>query len=224
MHKNFLIGGFGFNQCSLNCLFKLNLNLTFIDINLFTLPFSLDDMANNVICQLISHKNNTLFAYSTGGLVALRAGVLRPDIIKQIILINSTPKFIEDGNWDGVKLDTLNKIESKLNNLELDHFMAYFVSLSAYPKKIRSNDFTRFFSNNNKRILLNLLNILKISDLRLDLLQLKNKVVGIYADHDVLIAKNTLPIRQIYLPDSTHLELDEMHLLKAVNQVLCNKN
>lgn len=222
MHKKILIGGLGFNQSPLNCLFQLNLD--FIDINLFASPFSLDDIAHFVIQHLDAAGNNILFGYSTGALAAIRVGILKPDMIGQIVLINATPKFIQEGNWNGIKPDDFKKMLVKLNKLDLTDFMLYFASLAAYPRKIRSNSYTGFFSNNNKSTLLNLMNILAVTDLRSQLEQLEDKVVIINSDYDVLIARNPIKARQIYLPDSTHLKLNEIELLREISQILCSKN
>lgn len=222
MHKKILIGGLGFNQSPLNCLFQLNLD--FIDINLFASPFSLDDIAHFVIQHLDAAGNNILFGYSTGALAAIRVGILKPDMIRQIVLINATPKFIQEGNWNGIKPDDFKKMLVKLNKLDLTDFMLYFASLAAYPRKIRSNSYTGFFSNNNKSTLLNLMNILAVTDLRLQMEHLENKVVIINSDYDVLIARNPIKARQIYLPDSTHLKLNEIELLREISQILCSKN
>lgn len=222
MPKKFLIGGLCFNQTPLNCLFKLNLN--FIDINLLPTPFSLNDMANHVIQQLNPEGNNILFGYSTGGLVAIHVASLLPDMVKQIILINSTPKFMQEDNWEGIKSEEYNKMLVKLNNLKLIDFMSYFASFAAYPKKIKSKVYRHFFSKTNKATLLNLMNILHTTDFRPQLQQLQDKTVLINSDYDVLIARNSIATKQIYLPDSTHLEPNEEYLLKTINQVLCSKN
>lgn len=224
MDKYSVIGGFGFNSKPLDFLARQN-PIDFFDINLCVAPFSLDDIADAVIAKLLITKNsantpNILFAYSTGGLVAIRVGILQPKLIKQIILLNSTPKFMQQqGSWHGISPVDFNKMLGKLNDLALDDFMAYFTSLSAYPKKVNVSNSTQFVSHTNKATLLNLMNIILTSDLRLELLQLKEKVIAINSDSDVLIAKNTLPLKQIYLSDSSHLVLNQEQLLKTLHDV-----
>ena len=221
-----IIGGFAFNPKLLNFINKRDITVSMIDINLFPATYTLDDMTNEVVGQLDSNKQNIILAYSTGGLIALRIASTQADLLTQVILLNSTPKFIHSENWNGIKETDFKLLYTRLDKESPIEFLPYFAILAAYPKKIKRLEYQNYFSNSTKESLLNLLNIIQTTDLRLELLSLKTNTLFINSSDDILVPRNSLPThcQQTILPDSSHTQFNQELILKILTEVLCKHN
>lgn len=223
MHKYTFIGGFVFNSKPFECFESFGFVQQYIDINtLLTAPFSLEDLAHAIIATLALHQNNSLIAYSAGGLVAIKIAFLRPDLIKQLVLINSTPKFIEAELWHGIKAHEAKRLTAKLTRLSLRDFMQYFTQLAAHPHKVNVNEYSSWWSDTCQENLTALMDIVVDTDLRDELKQLSTEVLFINSALDILVPKNVLPHSQICLDESTHLQLNQRDLLACFESVLCH--
>ena len=219
------IGGFGFNQHPCSGIFNLGVPVNFIDLNLFPAYFKLQDMADYVQEQLMQNSTQRIVAYSGGGLVAILAGLKYPKLIRQIILINSSPCFLAAGAWPGIKPADLARLKSRLLRLGLPEFMHYFTALTAYPEHIKygkENNFISHWSLNSDS-LLNLLDIIATTDLRAELPRLKADIHFIYSDTDILVPSNNSLKKYHLLPNSTHLNLNQAALVPIMKDILCHK-
>lgn len=221
-----IIGGFGFKCELLSFIHKLSITVYTVDINLFLATDSLKDMVDIVARQLDPNKQNVVLGYSTGGLIALCIAKYYPTLLKQLILLNSTPKFIQSINWSGIKETDLELLYTRLNKESSIEFLSYFATLAAYPKKIKKLEYQNYLSNCTKESLLNLLNIIQTTDLRLELLNLKTNILFINSSDDILVPQNNLPThcRQILLANSSHLQFDQELILSIITEVLCKHN
>lgn len=216
-----LIGGFAFNTHMFTILDPLAPQ--HIDINtLLSAPFSLDDLAQAIITRLDQKQKNTLIAYSTGGLVALKIALLRPDLIKEMIFINSTPKFIEEDAWRGIKPKDANRLMMKLTTLAKESFMQYFTSLAALPHKVSSRDYSTWWSDTCVKNLTALMQIIIHTDLRQALEQLSMPLHFINSTLDILVPFNRFTPIQLSLTDSTHLQLNQSELMLFLKNTLCS--
>jgi len=223
MHKYTLIGGFAFNTQPLACLDQLELPLHAIDINtLLTAPFTLADLCEAIIHTLAHKKNNTLIAYSTGGLLAIKIATLRPDLIKQLILINSTPRFLEDTDWQGIKAKDFKRLSTKLDTLSPLDFIQHFTQLASFPNKMNPGDYINGWSAASKENLTALMMIILTTDLRDALKSLNLNIHFVNANQDILVPKNKLNAPQTYLTDSTHLQFNQSELLSIMKSALCH--
>ena len=129
-----VIGGFVLNDLAIKPLNLISNRVKFIDINTFEAPFNIEVATNKVIKIIKSYEEKVILCgYSTGGLIAIKIANLVPDILSKIILINSTPKFLSDDNWHGIKLDDFSRLEKKLENMSLEQFKQYFSTLAMHP-------------------------------------------------------------------------------------------
>lgn len=222
-----IIGGFGFNCDLLSFIRKLSsIRLDMVDINLFPATNTVEDMVDTVAIQLDPDKQNIILGYSTGGLIALGIAKHYPTLVKQVILLNSSPKFIQSTNWNGIKETDFKLLYTRLTKENPIEFLSYFATLAAYPKKIKRLEYQDHFSNSTKESLFNLLNIIQTTDLRLELLDLEVSALFINSSDDILVPQNNLPIycQQILLPDSNHIQFNQELILSIITEVLCRHN
>lgn len=220
-----VIGGFGFNAKPLQFLYSLirqNIEINFIDINLFSAIFTLNDMSDFVLGETKENKGkNILIAYSMGGLLAFNLALRQLHAFDKIILINSTPKFIADDNWHGIKDLDFQRLQKKLEDSSIENFMKYFTSLVAIPERIRDwGNYSSWWSGTSKEQLRNLLQILSVSDFRQDIYKLSKKLIMINAINDVLIKNNNLPITTHWLDNATHIQVEKAK--ETIRQIINN--
>ncbi len=216
-----LIGGFAFNTQALAWFQPFNVASQAFDINnLLSAPFDLDDLAQAIILKLAPHQQTTLIAYSTGGLVAMKIALLRPDLITQLIFINSTPKFIETDAWRGIKYKDAQRLSLKVATLALNAFMRHFTRVAALPHAVNAVDYSRWWSETSQENLTALMTILIETDLRAELKKITAPMVFIHSALDSLVLENPLPYPQRYLQDSTHIALNQSELATLVSSIL----
>jgi malonyl-CoA O-methyltransferase len=244
-----IIGGFLVNQKPIEMLLQQHPKHTFIDINTIRDTTSLANIVAQIASQIkaLIHQtqcnNITLIGYSMGGLVAIKLAQTLLVQTKQIILINSTPRFIADQEWFGIKLDDYHRLFRHLEQNSIINFAKYFILLAALPHKILPVEYSKYFNDlvndsvenkfniksmgdtelNKKSNYKNLLYILSHSDLRHELIQIAQQIPTImfYSQHDILVPYNSTStsvaqIQQITLPNSTHLDIttDIDHILR----------
>ena len=195
----------------LHCALPTFPDTIFIDINTLQNINSLNDIIQhihvNIVLKSKSTKNINLIGYSMGGLVAIDYAHRYPDYVTNILLINSTPRFIADTNWHGIKLIDCDKLISILEKNTITDFCNYFIKLAMYPKrnKYQLSDYVDLALD--KHHLLNLLNILKETDLCNEISEMHNKLTIIYSEYDVLVPYNQLPCKQIKTKGTTHINI-----------------
>ena len=114
--KLLLIGGFGFNDLPLKAISKLFGESMFIDINQFSENYTLLMMANHLIQTQSEYQADYIVAYSMGGLVLLKAIELSSiRLANKLILLNSTPCFMANKNWQGVSHQDYESLLTRLS-------------------------------------------------------------------------------------------------------------
>lgn len=188
--KLLVIGGLVLNQEPLKELKQLNSDLIFIDINAYPMPFDLDSVTRLIKKQILSLYTTPiiLVGYSTGGLICIKLAQEIPELIHKLIFINSTPCFLANNEWLGIKHENFDQLHKKLNYLTLEKFKNHFTNLAVYPKTHRLEESIKFQSEHaNKDSLLNWFSIILSADLRGELALIEHPILWLYAEHDVLI-------------------------------------
>lgn len=210
-----IIGGFCFNEKPLQFIMALassSTKIRFIDINQFPAAATLDDMGEYVINIINKDKElatNILVAYSMGGLIALNAALKNLNLITKIILLNSTPKFIESTNWLGIKKADLLDLQNKLEVGSIENFRKYFTALVVFPKRLRDETmYFSYYSETSVAQLKNLLQVIAVADFRANLDIVSKKLVLINATDDVLVKNNNLQLNSHYINNASHLDLN----------------
>jgi pimeloyl-[acyl-carrier protein] methyl ester esterase len=212
--KIIVIGGFGVNQRPLTALIEPLTDYSFIDVNAFPAPFTLEALAQQISAQLAKQSDQyCLIAYSCGGLLALKLAELMPQQIKTVILINTTPCFMQQDNWQGIAPSNLQRLRQRLNNGSLHSFMNYFIQLIARPAILNHAELAAWQSTaNNKANLNQWLDILASCDLRNLISQLTPALIWLNAEQDQLIPYPQQNQAAQILTSSSHLELDRQQL------------
>lgn len=216
-----VIGGFAINDTPLNFLNDLA-TIDYIDINQFPATYGLEDMSKTV-SKSLAFNNNILIAYSMGGLIAIYMVYRNPDIFNQVILLNSSPCFMENNNWYGIAETSFKKLQKKLELSNIDEFYKYFITLIAYPDKLPTTQYEVFKSNTSKEQLNNLLNILYETDLRNKLASIKEKFIFINANNDILVKNNEFDRNNYWLNNCSHLNIDNSKelIFKILSSLAC---
>lgn len=82
--------------------------------------------------------NTVLISWSLGGLYAIQLAHQYPEKIKKLILISSTPCFIEKNNWAGISLTEQEKFRALLK-LNPQKISQRFLSLVSYPEPLQES-------------------------------------------------------------------------------------
>ncbi len=219
-----VIGGFVLNDLVMKPLNKISNRVKFIDINTFEAPFNIEFATNKVIEIINSYEEKVILCgYSVGGLIVIKIANLIPDIINKTILINSTPRFLSDDNWHGIKIEDFSQLEQKLENMSLEQFKQYFSALAMYP--YRDNQLSKLQSEKStKATLANWLQIIKITDLISELANVSVAMLAIYAANDHLVPdSNTLGnhlIDKYTLQESSHASLNTVDLISKIKEFI----
>lgn len=219
-----VIGGFVLNDLAIKPLNLISNRVKFIDINTFEAPFNIEVATNKVIKIIKSYEEKVILCgYSTGGLIAIKIANLVPDILSKIILINSTPKFLSDDNWHGIKLDDFSRLEKKLENMSLEQFKQYFSTLAMHP--YRDTALSKLQSETTtKDTLANWLQIIKTTDLKYELANISIEMLAIYATNDHLVPNsNTLGnhlFNKYTLEESSHANLNHSDLVAKIKDFI----
>jgi pimeloyl-[acyl-carrier protein] methyl ester esterase len=217
-----VIGGFGVNQRPLADLIEPLTDYSFIDVNAFPAPFTLETLAQQISAQLAKQSDPyCLIAYSCGGLLALKLAELIPQQIKALILINTTPCFMQQDNWQGIAPSNLQRLRQRLNNSSLHSFMNYFIQLIARPAILNHAELAAWQSSaNNKANLEQWLDILASCDLRNLISQLTPALIWLNAKQDQLIPYPQQNQAAQILTSSSHLQLDRQQLNAKIAEFL----
>jgi pimeloyl-ACP methyl ester carboxylesterase len=217
-----VIGGFVLNDLAIKSLRQISNRVKFIDINTFEAPFDINIATNKVIEMIESYEERVLLCgYSTGGLIAIKIANIIPDILSKVILINSTPRFLSDDNWHGIKLDDFSRLEQKLENMSLEQFKQYFSTLAMHP--YRDTELSKLLSETTtKGTLANWLQIIKTTDLKEELADISVEMLAIYAANDHLVPNsNTLGnnlFNKYTLQESSHANLNTTELITKIKE------
>ena len=154
-------------------------------------PYTLDNIANEIKANVPIKKCNIL-GWSLGGQVAMYLAIKMPEFVEKLILISTTPCFVEKIDWPyGVnKQFFLNfEIEAKknLNDTLMKFFLIQTRGINDSKKimKFLKNEFIEL-SDENKSGMQSALNVLKEVDLRNDVKKIDKITLIITGDKDRL--------------------------------------
>lgn len=234
-----VIGGFFFNVKPLhflNNLTQTSTSIKFIDINLLNIQhINLDNIIYNVVKFLQPEHKNIIIGYSMGGLIGIKLSHMFPNLVDKLILLNSTPKFLEDRttepHFNGIKYVDYKRLQSKLQKTTLSTFVKYFIRLTIYPNKIThlniANIVNKYCDTQtlDKQTLEQLLAILDTCDLRHEFQHLSCKTLMLNGIEDVLVSYNNfLSVNQILIPNQGHIYFppNEDFILNRIEK-FCNE-
>jgi pimeloyl-[acyl-carrier protein] methyl ester esterase len=190
MQNLVLIHGFGFGSYIFNELESKfhNYNIITIDLpghggNEFVSD-DLDDWVNNIKDKI--PENAIILGWSLGGLLAIKLTQIVQ--VKKIILVASSPKFVSDNTWQyGIPINNFNSFQESLN-LDLTKGLTRFISLQGL-EKTQIKQLKPQIEQNLPSILglNNALKILQNTDLRKELLQIKDKTQVILGNKDTIV-------------------------------------
>lgn len=215
--KVIVIGGFALDETPLlPILTKFN-EAIFININ----DSDLAEVKYQVINKLNHDDETLLIGYSTGGLILLSIYEQIKHKRIELVLLNSTPYFMANDLWNGIKSDDYNNLVAKLEQLDRVSFIKYFAALAAYPCK-RHNQTVNVCSSNDKKLLYEWLIFIKNTDLRNILYSIMEPVLMISSQDDILVKPNRLPennnITMRVLSNSSHSVLNFGELFELLSE------
>lgn len=88
---------------------------------------TLEAMVDELAKQLEGTPDVVVLGWSLGGLVATKLAIEHPQLVSQLITVASTPKFVADEDWPGIKPKVLSGFAQALSddiNATLDRFIA----------------------------------------------------------------------------------------------------
>lgn len=208
--KVIIIGGFIFDETPLLPLINKFSDCVFIDIN----NDGLLGIQRKVISKIKYDEEALLIGYSTGGLILLSIYQKIKHLPIRLVMLNSTPCFMEEQSWNGIFLKDYQRLLIKLEELSLELFSEYFAVLAAYPlRRISSSRTTKLL---DKHYLFVWLNFLKNADFRNTIFNVELPLLLINSKDDILAKVNLLvdnpQIKMYTLSNSTHsiLNYDEL--------------
>jgi pimeloyl-[acyl-carrier protein] methyl ester esterase len=190
MQNLVLIHGFGFGSYIFNELESKfhNYNIITIDLpghggNEFVSD-DLDDWVNNIKDKI--PENAIILGWSLGGLLAIKLTQIVQ--VKKIILVASSPKFVNDSIWQyGIPTNNFKMFSDNLN-ANIAKGLTRFVSLQGL-EKTQIKQLKPQIEQNLPSILglNNALKILQNTDLRKELLHIKDKTQVILGNKDTIV-------------------------------------
>jgi pimeloyl-[acyl-carrier protein] methyl ester esterase len=150
----------------------------------------------------------TIVGWSLGGQLALRWAQLHPAQVKKLVLVATTPCFVRQDDWScAMAAEVLQEFaDSLLQNhaLTLKRFLALQVRGSENEKEILADLRARLFTKGEPDVeaLKGGLEILRDTDLRDTLAQIKQPTLVINGERDTLTPKNAAAALAQALPNA----------------------
>ena len=154
-------------------------------------PYTLDNIAKEIKSNVPKKKFNIL-GWSLGGQVAMSMAIRMPEIIEKLILMSTTPCFVEKKDWPyGVNkqffLDFEMEAKQNLNNTLMKFFLIQTRDINDSKNVMRflKNTFIEI-RDDNKSGMQSALNVLKETDLRNEVKKIDKPTLIISGDKDRL--------------------------------------
>ena len=166
---------------------------------------SLDEMAQQVLDA--APQNAVWLGWSLGGLVASQIALSRPDRVKALVTVASSPCFSAQEEWPGIKPDVLAGFQQQLSD-DFQRTVERFLALQTM-----GTDTARKDARTLKQTVLSLpmpevevlnggLELLKTVDLREPLAALTVPHLRIYGYLDGIVPRKVVPLLDSLWPDS----------------------
>jgi len=169
-------------------------------------PYALDTLVQQLSAQFA--KPLTVAGWSLGGQVALRWAQLHPAQVQKLVLVSSTPCFVQQENWHcAMEAGTLQQFAASLlqnHALTLKRFLALQVRGSENEKEILGDLRTQLFARGEPDVaaLQGGLDILRDTDLRAQLPNIKQRTLVIAGERDTLTPKAASEAMVLALPNA----------------------
>jgi pimeloyl-ACP methyl ester carboxylesterase len=209
-----VIGGFALSAKPLGFITSQLRNYHYVDVNQLPPEFTLHSQAQAIISQHVCDKQKVqIIAYSCGGLLALTLLQLAPENIHKLVMLNSTPCFMAQENWQGISNANLQRLRQRLNKQTLAEFANYFTTLAAFPESIDKKDALQWQNlAANRDTLMIWLKLIEQTDLRPIANKFATRIVWINSATDSLIPNPTQNINCRIIINSTHLRINPNYL------------
>lgn len=185
------ISGWGFKSTLLRESSFYLKNSFLIDLPNLIEELTLDRVACNLACLIPN--NTTIIGWSFGGLVAIQLATQFPKKVKKLILLSSSPCFIQREGWPGISSKEAEKFIS-LSKRNFSNLFNYFFALVNYPNKIvyyktllRANSINFL---EQRDLLLKYLKILFRSDSRQAYKKIKIPLFHVFGGKDAIVRFN----------------------------------
>ncbi|CAM4088335.1 pimeloyl-ACP methyl ester esterase BioH [Pseudoalteromonas byunsanensis] len=139
--------------------------------------------------------NSILVAWSLGGLVALYLAKHFPEKVSKLVMLASSPYFVESTDWAGIKAHVLDDFKQQLS-LDSAKTIERFLAIQAMGSEHAKEDIKQLKALLRQQpqaneVALNAgLDMLKNQDLRQIFSQLRQPVYGFFGRLDALVPKN----------------------------------
>ncbi len=172
---------------------------------------NIDQIVSNVESDVPG--NAVIFAWSLGGLIAMKLAHIRSDI-KALVLLASSPCFLKKQGWlHGVEPADLNKLVSQLNEDKIKTLQTFAGLVAMGEKRPRQtiNELNEHLISNvpEQETLVSGLKILRDEDLRQALAKQHSPISMIFGENDVLVKRSTGSAIQESRPDIHTIEIPE---------------
>jgi len=178
-------------------------------------PYFDQKSIDQIIASIISDipENATIFAWSLGGLIAMKLVHIRSDI-QALVLVASSPCFLKKQDWHhGIEPVNLNKLICQLSKdkiKSLQTFAGLVAMGEVHPRQIINELKERLLINVPEQETLMIgLKILRDEDLRQALVKQQCPVGFIFGENDILVKSSTGRAIQMSRPDIHTIEIPE---------------
>jgi pimeloyl-[acyl-carrier protein] methyl ester esterase len=199
-------------------------------------PYDLDTLVQQLSSQFTAAL--TVVGWSLGGQLALRWAQLHPEQVKKLVLVATTPCFVQKENWRcAMAAETLGEFATALlqNHAQLlRRFLALQVRGSENEKQILTEMRAQLFSKGEPdgAALKGGLEILRDTDLRAQLANIKQSTLVIAGERDTLTPREAASAMVKSMPDArveiipgaahapfmSHPEIFVQHLRNFINE------
>ncbi len=175
-------------------------------------PYTIENIAKT-IHQTIG-KPAVYCGWSLGGLVATTIATLFPDSVKSLVTVASSPCFVEQENWHGIKPDVLSLFHRQLEQ-DTQKTINNFLKIQAMGSPhIRQDiklirDLVMRYPMPSKETLNNSLKFLEQEDVRSLLPKISVPFLRIYGKLDGLVPRNVISQVDELAPQSEKIVFDK---------------
>ena len=156
-----------------------------------------------------------IIGWSLGGLIGIILATYFPKKVKKLVLLSSSPLFIQREGWSGISLAEANEFIN-LAEKSFANLFTYFLALVNYPNKtVRYKHLLRENSLNileHHDLLLKYLKILFLSDIREEYKRIKIPLFHVFGGQDLIVRLNPKELYNLnpqaiihIIPKSGHL-------------------
>ncbi|CAH9054072.1 Pimeloyl-[acyl-carrier protein] methyl ester esterase [Pseudoalteromonas holothuriae] len=158
--------------------------------------------------------NSTIVAWSLGGLFALYLAKYYPKKVSKVVLVSSSPCFVEQDEWEGVSGQVLDKFKDQLvqdSNKTIDRFLAIQAMGSEHAKEdIKAlRALLKLQPVASKQALSVGLELLQKQDLRTLFSRLSIPMYGVFGCLDTLVPKRVCARMSELNPDFSYKMIEK---------------